>query len=137
MFRLRSAYSYRENPPTIGGFQKDGLLRTEPQKYVKSFSCIFYHIPSYSKLFTLLKEVFKEIFVITPITIFLQQRMNLQLHSLRRNCVILSTSFYCTRLICAPILAWAEQTETAVRYLRIINNVTITVLQDGQLVCKN
>jgi hypothetical protein len=96
MLLFESVYPTRGAPP-MRGFPKDGYFDRNHKHILIIFACIFYHIPSIFKFFTLIKHFYMEIYVITPVTIFLPQRMKLQLHS-----------YVCTLPIffCKMILIW-------------------------------
>jgi hypothetical protein len=78
MLRFGPEYPSRGDPP-IGRVTEGRIFRFEPQKYVRYF---FLHILQHSIIFFNSLSLFStEIYIITAVTIFLQQRMKLQLHS--------------------------------------------------------
>jgi hypothetical protein len=105
--------------PPISGFPRDGYSDPNRKHMPDIWSCTFYHIHYifiYFKLLTFIKLYSKEIYVFSPVTIFLQQRMKLQLHS-SKACQCTARDSSGTPIPEFP--AWVKLTETPVWYARM------------------
>jgi hypothetical protein len=85
---LRSDRNIRpeETRTRLGEFSHKGgtrglIIRTANIITSDILSCMFYHILSYLKSFTLIKQISLQVYVIALVTIFFQQSTKLQLHS--------------------------------------------------------